>query len=266
MDELLADLRAETSDLDRIVTALPHLDLPTPAEGWTVRDTVSHLAMTDREALRAATDPDDFAAVLQTVFASPDGFIQGQIDEGRAMGEDLLPWWRVQREALCSALADLDPATRLPWYGPSMSPASFATARLMEYWAHGLDVADAAGVRRAPTARLRHIAFLGVRTRGFSYAVRGLTPPDGDVYVALTAPDGELWTWGDPTSPDRVEGPAEDFCLLVTQRRLREDLALKATGAAADEWLSIAQCFAGLPTTPDPKRRGLQRPSDGADI
>ena len=32
-----------------------------------------------------------------------------------------------------------------PWYGPSMSARSFVTARLMETWAHGMDVADALG-------------------------------------------------------------------------------------------------------------------------
>ena len=41
--------------------------------------------------------------------------------------------------------------------------------------------------------------------------------------------------------------PALDFCLLVTQRRHRADLALVATGPVADEWLDIAQAFAGPP-------------------
>lgn len=257
MDELLADVRAEMDDLDRIVSGLPDLDVATPAQGWSVRDTVIHLAMTDREALRAVTDPAGFQAALEQVIASPDGFIDGQIEEGRAMGDELLPWWRSQREALCGTMAGLDPGARIAWYGPAMSPASFATARLMEYWAHGQDVADAAGVRRAPTARLRHIAYLGVRTRGFSYAVHGLPAPEGEVYVALEAPDGSSWTWGDPAAADRVEGPAEDFCLLVTQRRHPDDLALVATGPLAQEWLPIAQCFAGMPSTPDPARKGM---------
>jgi uncharacterized protein (TIGR03084 family) len=128
-----------------------------------------------------------------------------------------------------------------------MSPASFATARLMEYWAHGQDVADALGVRRTPTARLRHICHLGLRTRGFSYSNRGLTPPDVPVAVELEAPDGSTWTYGEPSAQERVTGTAEDFCLLVTQRRHRGDTALVASGTTAQEWLGIAQCFAGPP-------------------
>ena len=60
---------------------------------------------------------------------------------------------------------------KLPWFGPPMSAASMATARLMETWAHGLDVADALGVHRPATARLRSIAHIGVRTRDFAFVV-----------------------------------------------------------------------------------------------
>ena len=42
-------------------------------------------------------------------------------------------------------------------------------------------------------------------------------------------------------------GPALDFCLLVTQRRHRDDVAIGVEGRAADEWLDIAQAFAGPP-------------------
>jgi len=96
-----------------------------------------------------------------------------------------------------------------------------------------------------------------VRTRGFSYVVHGRTVPTSDVHVVLTAPSGEVWTWGDPASADRVEGSALDFCLVVTQRRLVDDTGLVVVGNAAREWLQIAQAFAGGATTTDPTRRGL---------
>jgi len=117
----------------------------------------------------------------------------------------------------------------------------------METWAHGQDVADALGVRREPTDRLRHICYLGVRTRGFAYANRGLPAPEGEVYVEVTAPGGETWSWGDPAAPDRITGPAEHFALLVTQRRHRDDLDLTVSGDRAREWVAIAQAFAGPP-------------------
>jgi uncharacterized protein (TIGR03084 family) len=122
-----------------------------------------------------------------------------------------------------------------------------ATARLMETWAHGQDVADAFGVVRAPTDRLRHVAHLAVRARGFAYTVHGEEVPDAEVAVVLTAPDGTDWIWGDPDAPQRVTGPALDFCLLATRRRHRDDLALHATGPDADHWLAIIQAFAGPP-------------------
>ena len=122
---------------------------------------------------------------------------------------------------MVKAFAEVPPGTKIPWYGPPMSPASFATARLMEYWAHGQDVVDALGITREPTARLKHIAHLGVRTRGFSYAVRGKEVPEGEVRVTLTAPDGSTWEWG--SGDDAIVGTAEDFCLRVTQRRHRAD-------------------------------------------
>ncbi len=122
-----------------------------------------------------------------------------------------------------------------------------ATARLMETWAHGQDVADALGTVREPSARLRHVAHLGVRTLGFAFTVHGLPAPQAPVRVELTAPDGGLWTWGPEGAADRVAGPALDFCLLVTQRRHRDDLALTAVGEVATAWLPIAQAFAGPP-------------------
>ena len=153
--------------------------------------------------------------------------------------------WQDGFDAMLRAFAATPGGAKVPWYGPPMSPASFVTARLMEYWAHGQDVADALGVARTPTARLRHICHLGVRTRGFAYANRGLAVPPGEVRVELTAPDGSTWAWG--RGPDAVTGPAEHFCLLVTQRRHRADLDLTVTGPLADGWLDVAQAYAGPP-------------------
>ncbi|MGG7612927.1 maleylpyruvate isomerase family mycothiol-dependent enzyme, partial [Streptomyces sp. ZG43] len=147
------------------------------------------------------------------------------------------------------------PGTRAPWYGPPMSVPSMATARLMETWAHGQDVADALGVRREPTARLRHIARLGWRTRDFAYAMNGLTPPGEPFRIELTPPDGKgLWTYGPEDAPQKVTGPALDFCLLVTRRAHRDDLVVRAEGPDAERWLDLAQAFAGPPGTPrDPR-------------
>ena len=49
------------------------------------------------------------------------------------------------------------------------------------------------------------------------------------------APSGELWEWGPVDAEQSVRGSAYDFCLLVTQRRHRDDLDLVATGPDADQ-------------------------------
>ncbi|HEU0101338.1 MAG TPA: TIGR03084 family metal-binding protein [Mycobacteriales bacterium] len=242
---LLADLRDEQADLQALVEG-SDLAAPTPAVGWDVRATVSHLAGTDLEARKAAVDPERFRRELAEPSCDVTSLLERHIEARRPLSrEELLTAWQAGFSGMLDAFAALPPGTKVPWYGPPMSPASFATARLMEYWAHGQDVVDAVGAVRPPTARLRHICHLGVRTRGFSYVNRGRAAPAGEVRVALTAPDGTGWTWGQ--GPDAVLGSAEHFCLLVTQRRHRADLDLVATGPLADSWLDVAQAFAGPP-------------------
>lgn len=262
METLLDDLQAETDEVAGIVEQAGPLGevlpRPTPAAGWSVGDTVGHLWFFDREARRAAETPEEFRETLHQVLTDGEGYMARALDAATDLGARILPAWRNERAALIASYRSMDPATRIPWYGPDMSPASAATARLMETWAHGQDIADGLGVRRVPTDRLRHICFLGVRTRQFSYAVRGLPAPDGDVRVELTPPSGDApWTWGPDDATDVVRGPALDFCLLVTQRRVLADLSLTATGDIAADWLQHAQAFAGLASETDPGRAGL---------
>lgn len=122
-----------------------------------------------------------------------------------------------------------------------------ATARLMETWAHGRDVADALGVAAEPDDRIANIVHLGVRTRDFAYVVNGLAAPADEFRWEITAPSGELWTWGPPDAANVVRGPAVDFCELVTQRRHLDDLRLELIGDDAQQWGTIAQVFAGPP-------------------
>ena len=250
LPELLADLAAETSVVDAMLTGLRAADWqrPTPAAGWAIRDQVSHLAFFDEAAAMAATDPDRFRAETAALLALGPTFPDQVADRYRTMPPwELLEWFRTARAELLRVFGTLEGRTRAPWYGPDMSVTSSVTARLMETWAHGQDIADTLGVALTPTDRLRHIAHLGVRTFGFSFQLRGRPVPDAPVLVDLTAPSGQRWTWGENSTGDTVSGPALDFCLVVTQRRNLADTALRVTGATAAQWLSIAQAFAGAP-------------------
>ncbi|MER7761249.1 TIGR03084 family metal-binding protein [Streptomyces sp. NPDC097619] len=248
-----ADLTEEGRELEVLVAGIPGADWarPTPAPGWSVAHQIAHLAWTDRAALLALTDPAAFAGEVGKALADPDGFVDAGAAEGALLPPAaLLDRWRTGRLALDAALAAASPADRFPWYGPPMKAASMAGARLMETWAHGQDLADALGVRREPTARLRHVARIGVRTRDYAHQVNGLPAPREEFRVELTAPTGApagLWTFGPPEAAQRVTGPALDFCLLVTRRAHRADLALRAEGPDAERWLDLAQAFAGPP-------------------
>lgn len=216
----------------------------TPAAGWAVIDQISHLAFYDERATLSATDP---AAFLDDAAGLAD-FEDRYLSDGRRRGgPGTLAWWREANETLRSVMKGRDPKERMTWYGPPMSARSFITARIMETWAHGQDIVDALGLQREPTDRLRHIAHLGVATFRWSFTNRGIDLPEvAKVRVQLESPSGEQWVWnGD--GAELVRGSALDFCLLVTQRRHRNDVSLVAEGPAANAWLDIAQCFAGPP-------------------
>lgn len=224
------------------------LALATPSEGWDVRDQLSHLAGFDESATLSLEDPERFRQELRTALDAGVDLIGSYTDRGRAMSaEEVLSWWLGARERLLGAASTAEPRARVPWYGPDMSVMSFLTARLMETWAHGVDITDAMGLVPEVSDRLRHVAHIGVSARAFSYLNRGLEPSSVPVRVVLSAPSGATWTWGPEGARDLVEGPAADFCLLVTQRRHRVDLDLHVQGTAAEEWMGIAQAFAGPP-------------------
>ena len=252
----IARFSEECEGLEALIAPLTDSEFatPTPAIGWDIAHQVAHLCWTDEVALLAATDPAGFDAVLQRAAANPLGFIDEETAELAAVEPAVLVGrWRTARHALVQALEVVEPGVKLPWFGPAMSARSMATASLMETWAHTQDVADALGVAHPASNGLKDICHLGVRTRDFAYVINGLEPPAGEFAVRLTGPDGEVWAWGFDDASDRVEGPAEDFCLLVTQRREPEQLALRFEGEAKN-WSTFAQVFAGLPKSEMRKR------------
>lgn len=264
MNALADDVAAEAVALRLLVASLAGRgwQQATPAPGWTIADQVSHLAHFDEVAVQSATRPREFDAELARTDAvggiDPDAIA----DRYRTMSPaELLPWFDDARAGLLSTFRSLHPSVRVPWFGMHMSAASSLTARLMETWAHGQDIADTLGVRREPTDRLRHVAHIGVAARPFSFASRGRPLPEQPVRVELLSPGRDMWLWGPPEAADRVTGSALDFCLAVTQRRHLADTSLLISGPVATEWMSIAQAFAGPPGAgrkPGQFRRGRE--------
>ena len=248
LTQVLADLAAEGDRLDALVSGLDDAGwhTPTPAPGWDVAAQVAHLAWTDDVALKAATDKDAWDAVVLGAIADPEGFVDAQA-RALATADDLVTRWQQGRRDLHAALAAYPQGQKMPWFGPPMSATSMATARLMETWAHSLDVHEGLGAPVEDTDRIRHIAHLGVRTRNFAHQLHGLDAPAEEFRIDLVAPSEEVWSWGPEDAAQTVTGSAGDFCRLVTQRVHRADTDLVATGADADRWLDIAQAFAGQP-------------------
>jgi uncharacterized protein (TIGR03084 family) len=253
LEELRFDLVAEQEALDAVVANINNDEwqLLTPSPGWTVADQIGHLTFFDRSATIAIVDApkfqDDLSALIEA--ATNDSLDNVTLRGYRALtSSDLLEAWREGRRTLQDAASTLSDDVRLPWYGPSMRAKSFLTARLMETWAHGTDIVDALGATRPAGERLRHVAQLGYLTRAWSYRVHGDEVPEGEIRVELLSPSGQLWTWGPEDAHERVTGSAEEFCLVVTQRRHVDDTSLQCDDLGRD-WLVRAQAFAGGPST-----------------
>ncbi len=245
--QLLDDLAAEQQYLDARLADVPDPDweLDTPCRGWMVRDVIAHLAEVDDNAAAIASGA---ATQMEGGERSADGLRSALQDRSRQMARrQLVDWWRAARNRLQDALRPLDARARLPWAGPPMSARSFATARLMECWSHGLDAIEGAGIEPIHSDRLQHIAHLGYITRGFAYRTRGLEPNEEPLRVELTLPSGAAWSRGDADVHHIVQGSAPDFCRVVTQRVHYQDTELSYTPGLAEEFLQVAQAFAGPP-------------------
>lgn len=265
MVEEVREFLEEARSLRQLLAQMPEeaWQQPTPFKRWTVWDVVAHLALADGWALATLRSREDFGTEMHRVNAALESGVPiTEYTRRRFEGLDgaaLLAAWSAGFEALCVQFDSVDPRHRFAWFGPDMAARTFITARLMETWAHGQDVYDLLRVPRVYNDNLRSIAFLGVKTFSFTFVNRGLKAPPVAPFVSLTAPSGAIWDYNAPSDVERIEGLASDFCHVVTQNRNVADTGLRVTGEIAQNWMRVAQCFAGKPEDPPPpgKRLGL---------
>lgn len=256
------DLREEAAEFYAFLKTLAPSDWQTRTlfMDWTPWDVVAHLHYFDEVSLHAAEGEQAFAARRKDLLASTAGGMTTQAlqrrDLGRYDAPELLERWKATCDELAAKLGELDPKARLPWFGPDMGAQMFTTARYMETWAHAQEVYDLKRVRRVHSDRIRNIVAIGVRTYGWTFANRKQEIPGPPPYLRLTSPSGALWQYNDPSDSDRIEGDALDFCLTVTQVRNVRDTGLTVVGPVANQWMDIAQCFAGAPI--DPPKPGFR--------
>ncbi|MEV8513811.1 TIGR03084 family metal-binding protein [Dactylosporangium sp. NPDC051484] len=246
--KVISNLTADGNDVDRLVSDLDaeQWALPTPAVGWTVAHQIAHLAATFRMAGMAAADPDRFIAMTGRLGSDFNANVTAALSEYVVEPPaELLRRWRAERAAAEKSIGALPMDQLVPWLVRPLPAMVLAMAGMMELFAHGQDIADALGVRRRVTDRIGQVVHFAVRTWDFGYQSRGLQTPDVAFRFEITAPSGAVWEFGPADSPERITGPAEDFCLLVTRRRHRDDLAVVAAGELAEQWLDIAQAYRG---------------------
>jgi uncharacterized protein (TIGR03084 family) len=245
--EVLDDFEAEQRELETLLRDLddPEWATPTPAAGWDVRDQVSHLADTEELAHDTATGGTRQINVEIEHHSSGDAFTLAGCLRGRAMTPaEVLEWWLGAAARNRAALRALDPAARVPW-GLGMGLRAFGAARLMEHWAHGLDIRAAVGRPAADTRRLHHVAWIGARALPYALTVAGVEPPPGrTLRFDLVDPDGADWSFGPDDATDRIEGPMGEWCRLAVQRVDRAATkALRSEGSLADLALENARAF-----------------------
>jgi uncharacterized protein (TIGR03084 family) len=237
------DLAAEQDRLDAILGGLDEADwaVPSAAAGWAVADVVLHLAQTE-EAVTASAAGADLAV------RSPDGATVDEVMDRLVRAERpapaaVLQRWRTARLAAVAALRAADPDQPLAWAAAPLKPATLATTRLAEHWAHGLDITGPLGITFPDTARLRHVAWLAHRTLPYAFVLAGEQPHH--VLCALTAPDGTAaWRYGPPDADSAITGPAGAFCRVAAQRLAPAQSGLLATGPHGATALGLLRTYA----------------------
>ncbi|HIF96182.1 MAG TPA: TIGR03084 family protein [Myxococcales bacterium] len=250
------DLLAEVEEFHLFLQTLDEDDWerPTGFMNWTPWDVVAHLHYFDLVSQTALEGEEPFKVRRDALIRSiGKGMTNAEIareEFGDISPANLLDRWMTTCRAMAAGLGESNPKRRLPWFGPDMGVRMFTTARYMETWAHSQEVYDLRGVKRVYNDRIKNVAAIGVRTFGWTFVNRKLEVPGAAPYLRLIAPSGEIWEWNDPSEAECVKGDAAEFCHVVTQGRNVEDTNLKVVGKVANEWMAIAQCFAGGPVDP----------------
>jgi uncharacterized protein (TIGR03084 family) len=250
------DFRDESDAIYNVLSTLSDEEFKkeTLFKKWTFNDIIGHLHVWNYAANISLVDEDQFNkySVDALKILGNGGSIREfeQTILKKINGKDLLMLWKDYYSEVANNFTSADPKKRVKWMGPDMSARSSITARLMETWSHSQALYDALGIKRENKDRIKNIVVLGNNTFKWCYTVHGKPLPDETPYLKLTAPSGDVWEFNNKENENKIEGLAEEFCQVVAQVRNIKDVNLKVTGEIANQWMSIAQCFAGPPEQP----------------
>lgn len=257
MKNIINDLVAEQVQVDILVNKLTEEQwlMEVPVEKWDIKDAIIHIAFYDYCAntlMRGGAE--DLLAI--TPEAEQDEYVRAT--KYRYMtGKEVLNWWREERTRMTATFYETNPKDRIHWApGMPMSAKSLASARLMELWAHSVDIYDALGLEPVVEDRITSTLFLSWQARPFAYRINDYELPDTPVYLELQLPSGKIWAKGDPSSANYIKGCAKEWALVSIRRRNWMDTDLEVVGEEARRYASVVQCFAGpAEKAPEPKRR-----------
>jgi uncharacterized protein (TIGR03084 family) len=245
--DVLDDLEGEHAALDALVAPLTDAQwkTPTPAEGWDVADTITHLTLSDEAALASVEGKGK--ELFEGIMTDPEAALAGQAAAAaERTPAQVLEQWRTARGAVLAAMRATPSGTRVYWGIGEMSVKSLATARLMECWAHGLDCFAALGVEPVDTDRMQHVCYLGYQTLpyAFQFANREMPAARDQLRLELTGPGGDTWQFGPDDAPQVITGSAGEWARLAVRRiSLADAHTLRADGPLAEAALQVAKAY-----------------------
>lgn len=258
MKEIVNDLIAEQSSVDTLVADLTEEQwlIPLPdVEMWNIKDAIIHIAFFDYAATKLMKGgAEDLISFSQTE-SGEDKYVRAT-KYRHLTGAEVLSWWREERTRMACTFYEKHPKDRIPWApGLPMSAKSLASARLMELWAHSVDISDALGIDPVVKDRITSTLFLSWQARANSYTINDLIMPDTPMYLELTLPSGEIWAKGDPAAENYIKGSAREWALVAIRRRNWMDSDLEVVGEEARRYASIVQTYAGWADEAPPAKR-----------
>jgi uncharacterized protein (TIGR03084 family) len=240
------DLAAEQERLEGILGGLDETQWTSPsgAAGWTIADVVLHLAQSEESVVTTVSGGDLRAGLGPAAGGTVNERVAELVRAQRGSAPEVVfgRWQRARRAAL-DALRSADPNVPLRWVAAPVKPATLATTRLAEHWAHGLDITGPLRIEFPDTGRLRHVAWLAHRTLPYAMTLAG--EPPAQVRCELTAPDGvSVWEFGPPEAESAITGAAGDFCRVAARRLDPADAGLTVSGPHGATALRLARTYA----------------------
>jgi uncharacterized protein (TIGR03084 family) len=216
--EILSSLVAEQQQLDQYLQSIPvrNWNTKTNFKNWTITEHVSYLAGLEDLAFNTLKKK----GTEFNKYRGPSGLVKFEkhsINSGKDMRpQDVIEWWRLSRAKVVETLADATPGRKIKWWNNQIDYLTFATTKLSETWAHGLDIYECMKKEYEYTVRIEHIALYGYLNIEKIAKLNKMKYEK--IRVELIGPEYRAWQFGDEKSINSIKGNASDWCRLVTGR------------------------------------------------